>query len=157
MISSLEIYKKQRMYSWNKEGWFVPLSLSLEGLGATDAAWKPPQGGNTIWQMVNHMNYWNERILLGLNGKSYVSNLPNEDTFGDPGHAEDTSGWSDTLKRTHRIANEIEKMLDELTEEELQVLPVYKDLSEWMMHDAYHTGQIVLLRKLQGSWPMKRG
>ncbi|UFU01215.1 DinB family protein [Radiobacillus kanasensis] len=157
MVSSLDIYKKQRTYSWDKEGWFVPLSLSLEGLGATDAAWNPPQGGNTIWQIVNHINYWNELILLGLHGKSNESNITNEETFGEPGHAEDTAGWSDTLKRTHRIANEIAKLLDTISEAELRSLPVYNDLADWMMHDAYHTGQIVLLRKLQGSWPMKRG
>jgi uncharacterized damage-inducible protein DinB len=29
-------------------------------------------------------------------------------------------------------------------------------LTNWMMHEAHHTGQIVLIRKMQGSWPAQR-
>ncbi|EKN66925.1 hypothetical protein BABA_13592 [Neobacillus bataviensis LMG 21833] len=31
-----------------------------------------------------------------------------------------------------------------------------RKLLDIMLHDAYHTGQIIQLRKIQGSWPSVR-
>jgi len=32
---------------------------------------------------------------------------------------------------------------------------VAESLAAWTLHDAYHAGQIILIRKMQGSWPAK--
>ena len=35
--------------------------------------------------------------------------------------------------------------------------PWFKPLAQQNIHNAYHTGQIILLRKLQGSWDRSKG
>ena len=35
--------------------------------------------------------------------------------------------------------------------------PFWSPLAQQNIHNAYHTGQIVLLRKLQGSWDRTKG
>lgn len=35
-------------------------------------------------------------------------------------------------------------------------VPIGGQLLTLSMHDIYHTGQIVLLRKLQGTWPFEK-
>lgn len=152
-----------REYSWDREGWFAPLAAALEGLGPAEAAWRPPGGGNTIWQTVNHVNYYNERLLCRLTGRTFAGPaLSNNDaTFGDPGDPGDASGWQATLERTRRIAEGLRQALAERTDADLDKplssASLGEELTAWIMHDAYHTGQIVLIRKQQGSWPAQRG
>jgi uncharacterized damage-inducible protein DinB len=162
MISNrIELLRTLRAYSWDQEGWFPPLKNALQDLTAAQASWQPPGGGNTIWQTVNHLNYYNEMILARITGAPFEATAPdNTSTFGEPGNPEDTAGWLSTLAKTHQIAEGLEKALAELTEADLdrplRNSTVGEALTSWMMHEAHHTGQIVLIRKMQGSWPAQR-
>lgn len=147
---------------WEKESWIPPLLTALEGIGPAEAAWQPPGGGNTIWQTLNHMNYYNERILNSILGKPIEPQMPNGETFGKPGDPEDTEGWNAAVEQARQVIAEIMKSLKEMRDAELDrelasTMSLAEVLSLWMMHDAYHTGQIVLIRKQQGSWPASRG
>lgn len=144
----------QRDDSWGREYWFPPLSAALAGLGAAEAAWKPQGGGNTIWQVVNHLNYYNERILRQIKGLPGEPELPNARTFGDPGDPADTDGWEATVARARQIAAELRHALEGLRTSEIQRADasLAQDLVRWVLHDVYHMGQIVLLRRQQGSW-----
>lgn len=158
----IDLLLMQRDYSWDKEEWFLPLAPALEGVGPAEAAWQPPGGGNTIWQTVNHLNYYNERLLCRLTGTLFGLKLPNNDaTFGEPGNPEDATGWQGTLERTRRIAEGLRNALAERSDADLDKrlssASLGEELTLWIMHDAYHTGQIVLIRKQQGSWPARRG
>lgn len=63
------------------------LSKAIENLTAAQAAWQPPGGGNTIWQNLNHLNYFNERSLEKVKGDVPGKALDtNEETFGAPGN-----------------------------------------------------------------------
>lgn len=156
---------QQKDHTWDKEDWFVPLAAALDGVGAAEAAWRPPGGGNTIWQTVNHVNYYNERVLSRLTGSPSGPSAENNDTtFGDPGDPRDTAGWQAALERTRHVAEGLRQALSERTDADLDQpraasnsTPLGELLAAWVMHDAYHTGQIVLIRKQQGSWPARRG
>lgn len=67
-ITPVDLLVVQKDNTWDVEEWIVPLSTALEGLTAEQAAWAPPGGGNTIWQTVNHINYYNGRMLSRLKG-----------------------------------------------------------------------------------------
>jgi uncharacterized damage-inducible protein DinB len=160
----LNLLQQLRSYSWNEEGWFVPLAEALKDLSVTQAAWQPPGGGNTIWQTVNHLNFYNYRILCRLTGQPLdAQKESNDETFGGPSDAANTAAWEATVQEAGRIADGLKKALAELTEADLDrslseasKAPAADFLAAWIMHDAYHTGQIVLLRKQQGSWPATR-
>ncbi|GAB2724373.1 DinB family protein [Paenibacillus thermoaerophilus] len=158
--SRIDLLLLQRDHSWEKEEWFPPLSVALEGVSAREASWKPPGGGNTIRQIVRHINYYNERLLDRLAGKSPKYDNSNDATFGEPGEDEDESGWRATLEQTRRIAEELRKAMAALSDDDLDntlsSATIGEQLALWMTHDAYHTGQIVLIRKQQGTWPANR-
>jgi len=151
-----------REYSWNREGWFVPLEAALEGVTASEAAWQPPGGGNTIWQTLRHLNFWNEfmwhRITGSPGGPEIISN---EETFGPAADPEDEDAWRTEVARARELAGRLQEAVANLSEDDLErplkdMGTVAESLAAWIMHDAYHTGQIVLIRKMQGSWPATR-
>ncbi|HLN65524.1 MAG TPA: DinB family protein [Symbiobacteriaceae bacterium] len=153
----IEMLLHQKDQTWAQEGWFVPLADALEGVGAAEAAWQPPGAGNTIWQTVNHCNYYNERLLCKLTGRPYNRVANNIATFGEPGNPGDAEAWAATLAHTRRINEELRTVLAELTDADLDREPLNEqDVPAWVMHDAYHAGQIVLIRKMQGSYPAAR-
>jgi len=155
----VELLGRMREFAWNREGWFVPLEEALRGLTAREAAWRPPGGGLTIWQILNHLNYWNTYMLRRITGVSPDTPvLENEETFGSQGDPNDEDGWHALVAQTRQIAEELRAALADLSESDLdRPLPnmgtVADSLAAWVMHDAYHTGQIILIRKLQGAWP----
>ncbi|WP_348625110.1 DinB family protein [Paenibacillus peoriae] len=147
----------QRENSWDKEEWIVPLAAALHGVNTQEATWTPPGGGNTIWQTVRHINYYNERILRRLTNRPISSTgISNDETFGPPGDAEDHEGWQETLKEAEALVNQLLVAITALNDADLDK-PLGSDtlgaeLSRWTLHDAYHSGQIVLIRKQLGTW-----
>ncbi|MCG7381862.1 DinB family protein [Paenibacillus sp. ACRRY] len=150
----------QKDSTWNQIDWIVPLSKAIEGLTAEQAAWVPPSGGSSIWQMVNHMYYYNHRLLNRLEGTT-PSQPPadsNVSTFGDSGDPQDNEGWNQLMQDLNTVAAGLRVKIASLQPSELEAS--YMDtetkwgheLARWVLHDAYHAGQIVLLRRQQGSW-----
>lgn len=143
-------------YSWDMETWFLPLALALQGLNSKEASWQPPGGGNTIWQTVNHLNYYNDLLVKQINGTSPEQRtLNNTATFGEPGEPEDFNKWEATVSETHQIGESLRRALAQVDDSHLEKEHV-GGLARQIMHNVYHTGQIVLIRKQQGSWPKER-
>ncbi|MNB91085.1 DinB superfamily protein [compost metagenome] len=146
-------------YAMDTEDWAPPLSDALEGVNAEQAVWKPGEAGNTIWETVNHLTFYKERLLRKLKGLEQLPDLENNDaTFTVTESGEEAWAQAVTkLKSVHASLREIIEALEEgaydwggsghAPGEEVMSL---------ILHDFYHTGQIVLIRKLQGSWPSNR-
>lgn len=64
------------------------------------------------------------------------------------------------MLRTIQVHDALQSVLISLQEAELDrltpSLPIWQQYQNILLHDAYHTGQIVQIRKLQGSWPAHR-
>ncbi|MDP4098533.1 DinB family protein [Paenibacillus sp. P96] len=144
--------------NWNEEDWIVPLSVALEGLTPAQAAWKPAEGCSSIRQLVNHINYYNTRTLNRLRGETLVGNAAtNDESFGDAGDPGDAEGWERTVRETESIYRSLRAEIAGLQDEALEAIgqsgmTLGDFLSIWIAHDGYHSGQIVLLRKMQGCW-----
>lgn len=148
--------------TYDQEDWFPPLRNAVSGLDAAQASWKPAgEACNTIWENLSHLLFYKERFLQRLSGSRLSpEDTSNEDTFTPSGSADDNDAWQATLQRMEQVNRDIFDKLSSLNEEELQqALPTHSILKSAMslvLHDAFHTGQIVQLRKLQGSWPAQR-
>jgi hypothetical protein len=57
------------LFSNAEAGRFTPLSISIKGLSGNQAAWVPAERFNFIWGVVNHAYYWQEFMLLRLDGE----------------------------------------------------------------------------------------
>ena len=135
---------------FNGDPWIdVQLLGSLKGLAAKDAA-KNIHGLNSVWQIVHHMTCWRETILERVQGNNIPAPannyfLPLKDTS--------SKAWAAALKRL-KISQK--NLLDHLSKDRTNPdeLPGpgtysrYELLQGILQHDAYHLGQIVLVRKM---------
>ncbi|MFD0589120.1 DinB family protein [Paenibacillus sp. GCM10027627] len=155
-MSRTEMLLLQREFCWDKEEWIVPLSATLDGLSAQQAAWKPAGGGNSIWETVRHMNYYNKRVLQRLAGEAVGQADENAQTFIAEEAQESEDEWRAECEDVHRLSAELHQAIAGLSESDLEKpygsSTTCWELAAWVLHDAYHSGQIVLLRKQQGIW-----
>src|SRR6185436_12799493 len=93
-----------------------------------------------------HLVFWNENALAGLRGEKPASPGNNEETFNDF----DAARWDEIVHRLDRVMKD-----QKMAEEKLALkAPLISHIST---HNAYHTGQILYVRKLQGSWNPENG
>jgi uncharacterized damage-inducible protein DinB len=144
----------------DKDEWFVSLKTVLDGVTSEQAAWKPEGVDNSIWETVNHIIFWNERWLQRYRGElNKPQDVENKGTFKSP-----ETDWQATLAKLDSVMKEWrgnlesidEKKLDEAVNAEYEA-PWRSPLGNQNIHNAYHIGQILLLRKLQGSWDPQKG
>lgn len=146
------------MHCYENE-WFASLDQALHGVIAAEAAWTSSGISNSIWQIVNHLIFWNEDVIHRINGTENPHKAEgNDETFGNPGDPEDEIGWAQTVQRLYDVMIKLKTVIADLDDEKLSTpyaansTSIERLLSNIMMHDTYHLGQIVLLRKLQSSW-----
>jgi uncharacterized damage-inducible protein DinB len=79
----------------DQSGWFVSLNNALIGLTAEQAAWKDGSTNNSIWQLVNHLIFWNENYLNRFKG---IPNPGFKGTNDSTFEGEKTSGTDEDWK-----------------------------------------------------------
>jgi hypothetical protein len=175
-LELMDIFRLEFDFSWDTETWFAPLESALEGLNSTDASWQPPGGGNSIWQTVNHLNYYNALLVRQINDKTPKKRESNYkaafgdigepadpkwkeilalNTFGDPGNPADAEKWEAVLAETRLICGNLRHSLAQVNDNQLNEEHV-GTLARQILHNVYHIGQIVFIRKQQGSLPKER-
>ena len=124
---------------------------------------------HSIWQIVEHMNYWMEYDLGKIAGENPV--YPNRAIESWPSHPDPASEaqWQAATRRF----GELLAHLAELSESEAESLEriirnvgpehsprqstVHTMLWQVVVHNSYHVGQIALLRRQLDTWPPRRG
>ncbi|PFQ41834.1 hypothetical protein COK05_25245 [Bacillus cereus] len=143
--------------TFDKESWYAPFKHAIEGLTAEQAMWKPSgEGTKTIWENVNHLIYYKERLAADLEGREWTHNLDGNDTFYLTGQSNDDMEWEKVVERSKNAQCNVRQALSAISERGLEQNSLEGKLLDIMLHDAYHTGQIIQLRKMQGSWPSNR-
>ncbi|MBP3041659.1 DinB family protein [Bacillaceae bacterium Marseille-Q3522] len=161
-MNRIDILRDQLQKNYATEAWYPPLKPALEGLNSAQASWHPTgEAANTIWETVNHLLYYNERMLERLKGNNPTFPAEtNDDTFTVSHSSDDESAWQAAVKRTEEVYKDLLEVLsnkqDEDFDQQLSKGTFGETTFDILMHIAYHTGQIVQIRKLQGSWPARR-
>ena len=146
------ILLEQLKTTHNKKEWFVPVNIAVEGLTAEQAMWKDSSGNHSVGQLVNHLVFWNAQQLAKFKGQKPASfSGNNEETFGKL----DKESWAASVKQLDEILTQLEKVISEANEAKLQSWST--TIANISTHNAYHTGQIIFVRKLQGSWDPEKG
>jgi hypothetical protein len=112
----------------------------------------------TIWHLVEHLRIAQADILEFCVNPEYVAlNWP-ADYWPDKTQAVDEAGWQATL---HAIAHDQQQFIDILNDPTTDFFAPLAHgngqniLREALLigdHAAYHTGEIILLRRLLGAW-----
>jgi hypothetical protein len=136
----------------NKTEWFVPINTAVEGLTAEQANWQPPKGGHSAGQLAYHLLFWNRRNLDNFRG---VANSKftgdNKETFDKF----DSKQWADVVSQLDQVMTDLEKLVE--TANDQQLAKWANTIGNLCTHNAYHIGQIVYVRKLQGTWDPDKG
>jgi uncharacterized damage-inducible protein DinB len=132
--------------------WFVPANTAVKGLTAEQANWNDGKGNHSVGQLAYHLVFWNRRNLANLKGEKVEKfSGSNDETFDKF----DAKTWNETVKQLDEVMSELEKWVETADEAKLkESAQVFTHIST---HNAYHIGQIIYVRKEQGSWDPKNG
>jgi uncharacterized damage-inducible protein DinB len=146
------ILLEQLRSTHNKAEWFVPANTAVEGLTAAQANWTNGKGNHSIGQLVNHLIFWDRRSLQKFKGEpqdKFSGN--NDETF----NSFDAKQWDAAVKQLDAVMTDWENAVESADETKLK--DWYSDIAHIGAHNAYHIGQIIYVRKEQGSWNPEKG
>ena len=136
----------------NQKDWFVPASVAVEGLTAEQAKWTDGKGNHSIGQLTVHLTFWDKEELAKFNGEEPVKFSGNNDeTF----NSFDSKNWRAAVKQLDEVLTAWEKAVEAADEKKLALWASV--IAHIGAHNAYHTGQIIYVRKEQGSWDPEKG
>jgi len=141
-------------YVMDQEDWYPPALDALKNVTMEQALWKPEGSPvNSIWENVLHLLYYKQRLLARLEGTTLRHEAAdNDETFIV--HDRSEEAWRLAQEQLKDVHAALRRKIEQLPEEELQESP--QRFFSLITHDAYHIGQMIMLRKMQGSWPAKR-
>lgn len=150
--------------NYDTDGWFVALKNTLNDLSSADAAWKPNGADNSIWGIIRHLNFYNERYLKRFKGETVEkSEIENSETFAGVSNATEED-WQAEIERFDRVMSGWRSEFESADEEKFRQEYSEENKTTWAeviglmnTHHAHHGGQIIILRKLQGSWERSEG
>lgn len=132
--------------------WFVPANTAVKGVTAEQASWTDGKGNHSVGQLAYHLVFWNRRTLATLKGEKPGQFSGNNDETFD---RFDSKTWNETVQQLDQVMNDLEKWVETADEAKLkESAQVFTHIST---HNAYHIGQIIFVRKAQGSWDPQNG
>ena len=146
------ILLEQLRTTHNVEDWFVPINVALQGVTAEQAKWTPGPGGHSVGQLANHLLFWDTDALARFKGETppkFSGN--NDETF----NTFDSKQWAATVKQLDEVLTEWENAVQAADDTKLAAWA--STIAHVGTHNAYHVGQMVYVRKLQGSWDPGKG
>ncbi|HMQ79809.1 MAG TPA: DinB family protein [Ignavibacteria bacterium] len=128
----------------------ITIAGTLKTLTAKQAAIKI-DGLNSVWQIVNHMISWRNALIARVKDKP--ARHPDNNFFWE---VKDTTAkaWKDTLKKFEKSQKEIIVFLGKQKDSHLEKISpasgysYYELVMAIIIHDTYHLGQIVLIKKM---------
>jgi hypothetical protein len=136
----------------NHKEWFVSAKEAVAGLTPEQASWTGGKGNHSVGQLTYHMAFWDAETLADFNGESHEKfNGKNDDTFDKY----DPKQWEATVKKLEEEMTGREKAVEAADDAKIQKWA--PTISKIAGHRAYHIGEIVMVRKEQGSWNPEQG
>jgi len=142
-------------------GQFVDARRVLDALDWRVAGEKPPGAEHSIRRIAAHLVFWQDLYLERLAGAERPS--PPHDAAGWPGGdtARDERDWKALVARftdgLARAATAIDAAPLGLTLPRWGGRTRFAGLNGLALHNAYHLGQVVALRRMLGAWPPPGG
>lgn len=159
-----EILLRQFTLAYDENGWFVALKNALRNLTAEQAAWRPENLDNSIWEILAHLNYYNFAYIERFKGVDYVYPAADNDATFAGGAEVSDEAWQAEIERFDAIMTEWRGLLAAAADAKFDEPVSASNAAHWdallshvNLHNAHHGGQIVVIRKLQGSWDASKG
>ena len=152
-MNDLERFQKLFNDHYDGDPWIeITLRGTLKGISETMAAQKVGSL-NSIWQIVNHVISWRETLLKRVQNENVRSP---ENNFIEKISDVSAAAWEETMKRLQSSQDKLLSYLSGKKEINLEENPSqgqysrYELIESILLHDLYHLGQVVLIKKMIG-------
>jgi uncharacterized damage-inducible protein DinB len=136
----------------DQEDWFVPASIAVAGLTADQARWSPGKGCHSVGQLAYHLWFWDTNSLARFKGeKPPAFDGNNDETFDNFTPAQ----WDDLVKKLNQVLTDWDTAVAAADDQKLADNASL--IAHVGAHNAYHIGQILYVRKLEGAWDPGKG
>jgi uncharacterized damage-inducible protein DinB len=169
-MSEISFLREQLRKGHSDDPWHGPATTTLLWeLTALEAAAHPVPGAHSVWEIVLHMTAWQNEVRHRLGGRE--PGLPEEGDWPEPDEISDAA-WERDQQLLEASLDKLLEALDRCTEEDMERLggsvsdrdpalgtgTTHRAMVHGLVqHNAYHSGQIALLRKaLRGGEPRAR-
>jgi uncharacterized damage-inducible protein DinB len=143
---------EQLQTTHNNKQWFAPASAAVEGITAEQASWQDGKGNHSIGQLAAHLVFWNRQQLAKFRGEAPEAfSGDNNESFN---HF-DAARWTAIVHDLDEVMSAWEKAVEGADEKKLEKWA--STIAHIGAHNAYHVGQMIYIRKLQGSWDSEKG
>ncbi len=140
-------------FTLDKNFWQASLLKQVEGLSNTEALYLPAPERHCIWEIVRHVAYWKYWALTYVKEGTALNAKENNWTALPEVRTEES--WQDEVSKLRALNDECIKIAaslgSELFESSEERIVFFRQL---LYHDCYHTGQIGMLRAMQGIKPV---
>lgn len=141
------LLNEQLKYSYDEENWFVPIKIAINGLTPEQVNWKDSTQNHSIGELVSHLTFWNDMYLRALKGEDFSDfDIDNETTF----LIYTEKDWKKVATKLDSVQIEFQIWTENASEEQLSEQA--SDILTMVSHNAYHSGQIIYIRKQNGWW-----
>jgi uncharacterized damage-inducible protein DinB len=127
-----------------------PIWEILDGISAHQAAARPVAGIHSIWEILMHMKFWEEVVILRLAGQR--AGLIEERNF-PPVPEVTEAGWHSAREEFRESNRRFREALAKVAGQQLDEKSAagkrtfYEEAHGVIEHSVYHAGQIALLKK----------
>ena len=158
MSSSRKILEKIVGNSLSGKGSHVATKNLFAGLDWKVVGARPKGVPHSIFQLLNHISYWQNWVVKWLDGKNPP--IPKHASGGWPGSPgpkgskewrRAVRGFQSGLKKLDHQAREADLLVTRGKYTRLGMLQAIAS------HTSYHAGQVVVVRQMLGTWPPPSG
>lgn len=163
MVHAKEVLLDQLGACHNDPSWFPTILEALQGLTLEQAVWRENENTHSIWEIVQHLTFWNKRWLERFKNEGSYLKSDNESTFNIEQIEITEHRWKLAVDELDSVLSQWRSVLDNYSESKVEseipnfsvVAPWWAAISNLNIHNAYHIGQIIYIRKLSNNWTNK--
>lgn len=158
MNTDCKVLEKVIRHALSGKDAHVGMKDAFGGLDWKVAGVQPEGMSHSIFQLLNHMVYWNRWVVQWLAGQKPA--VPKHAEGGWPGKMapQVAEEWHEALRQFDqglqemtRTSQDTDLLAKRGTKTPLEMLQAIAS------HNSYHLGQVVLLRQRLGAWPPPSG
>lgn len=131
---------------------------AVQGLTYKQAGIRVEGVPHTIWELIEHIRIAQDDILEFCNNPNYEALDWPKDYWPDESRPESKEQYEESVQAVQDGIEEMGKLIRDPKNNVQQVFPhgdgqtLFREAMLIVDHNAYHIGQIVLVRRLLGSW-----
>lgn len=153
-MNTISILAQQHQATFNLTEWFVSLERSISGVSEEEAKRKLNPDSPSVFEIVSHIYYWHHRHLMKIQNVELDKWLDdNSKTF----ETQNNFSWNELVEMTKDVFIKMQKeieLFDKSKDSDLDWISIFSNIN---LHNAYHIGQIVMIRRMNKCWDKKLG